>query len=300
LKSKTIIIIAGPTAVGKTSLAVELAKHFQTDIISADSRQCYRELNIGVAKPSQDQLQQVRHYFINSHSIQQEVNARVFEEYALDASTQILLQHDIAIMVGGTGLYIKAFCEGLDEIPRISEEIRKNIIAKYNEYGLTWLQEQLRIYDSEYFSSGEIQNPQRMMRALEVIFGTGKSIRQFQQRKIASRDFKVIKIGLVLPKDQLHQNISHRVDIMMNQGLLSEVKLLFPFRKLPALNTVGYTELFEYITGRILMQEAVELIKTNTRHYAKRQLTWFRKDKSINWYTPFDIDKILDLCQRSV
>jgi tRNA dimethylallyltransferase len=300
LKSKTIIIIAGPTAVGKTSLAVELAKHFQTDIISADSRQCYRELNIGVAKPGLDQLQQVKHYFVNSHSIHQEVNASVFEEYALDSSTEIFLQHDIAIMVGGTGLYIKAFCEGLDEIPRISEEIRKDIIAKYSEYGLTWLQEQLRTHDPEYFSSGEILNPQRMMRALEVILGTGKSIRQFQQRKIASRDFKIIKIGLALPKDQLHQNINQRVDIMMNQGLLSEVELLFPFRKLPALNTVGYTELFEYLTGTILMNEAIELIKSNTRHYAKRQLTWFRKDKSINWYTPFDIDKILDLCQTSV
>jgi tRNA dimethylallyltransferase len=139
-----------------------------------------------------------------------------------------------------------------------------------------------------------------MMRALEVILGTGKSIRQFQQRKIASRDFKIIKVGLALPKDQLHQNINQRVDIMMNQGLLSEVELLFPFRKLPALNTVGYTELFEYLTGTILMNEAIELIKSNTRHYAKRQLTWFRKDKSINWYTPFDIDKILDLCQTSV
>ena len=297
MKSKTIIVIAGPTAVGKTSLAIEVAKHFQTEIISADSRQCFKELNIGVAKPTPGQLKEVPHYFINSHSIHDAVNAAMFEQYALTSAKEIFRHRDVAVMVGGTGLYIKAFCEGLDEIPAIDLRVREGIISKYNESGLLWLQEQVRIKDPEYFSTGEIANPQRLMRALEVKLGTGKSIRQFQQSRSVTRDFSIIKVGLQLPKEQLHRNIEHRVDEMMNEGLLNEVESLLPVQSFPALSTVGYTELFSYLAGQASLNEAVNSIKKNTRHYAKRQITWFKKDKSIAWYSPSDIEKIIDLYQ---
>jgi tRNA dimethylallyltransferase len=295
LKSKSVIIIAGPTAVGKTSLAIEVAKYFNTAIISADSRQCYRELVIGVAKPGAEDLHQVKHYFINSHSIHEETNAAVFEQYALQAVSEILSVNNVAIMVGGTGLYIKAFCEGLDDIPPVSAEIRADIISTYKQSGISWLQEQVQRNDPTYFQTGEMSNPQRLMRALEVKIGTGRSIREFQQNKKASRDFNIIKTGLEIPKEQLHWNIHHRVDEMMEQGLLAEAESLLPFRSLPALRTVGYTELFEYFEGRISLEEAVDLIKKNTRHYAKRQLTWFRKDASIKWFTPADKQKVIDL-----
>jgi tRNA dimethylallyltransferase len=297
LKSKTIIIIAGPTAVGKTSLAVEIARHFNTEIISADSRQCFKELNIGVAKPTAEQLHEVKHYFINSHSIHEEVNAAVFEQYALQAVNEIFSRHDIALMVGGTGLYIQAFCEGLDEIPPVASDIRKNITANYERSGITWLQEQIRVNDPEYFATGEMANPQRLIRALEVKFGTGKSIRQFQQNKKAVRDFAIIKVGLQLPKEQLHENIHYRVDEMMRYGLLREVESLQSFKSLPALRTVGYTELFRYLEGKLLLNDAIDLIRKNTRQYAKRQLTWFKKDGSIIWVSPFDNQKIIDLHQ---
>jgi len=297
LKLKTIIIIAGPTAVGKTSLAIELAKHFDTAIISADSRQCFRELNIGVAKPTTEQLDEVRHYFINSHSIHEDVNAAIFEQYALRSAEEIFLHRDTAVMVGGTGLYIKAFCEGLDEIPTISSGVREKIVSNYNLSGLRWLQEQVRVNDPEYFAKGEITNPQRLMRALEVKLGTGKSIRQFQQSRKVIRHFSIIKIGLHLPKDLLHANIDHRVDEMMKQGLLNEVQTLLPFRLLPALRTVGYTELFNYLDREISLTEAVNAIKKNTRQYAKRQMTWFRRDATIRWYSPQETREIIDLYQ---
>lgn len=300
LKSKTIIVIAGPTAVGKTSLAIDLANHFNTDIVSADSRQCYRELNIGVAKPSPGQLHLVKHYFINSHSIHHEVNAAAFEQYALQAASEIFHQKDIAVMVGGTGLYIKAFCEGLDEIPSVLPEIRDDIIVNYKRHGLTWLQEQLRVHDPEYFSTREVLNPQRMMRALEVKQGTGKSILQFQQRKVAPREFNIIKIGLELPKEQLHERIHFRVDEMIRQGLLSEANTLFPFRSLPVLRTVGYTELFAHLDGTISLEQAIELIKKNTRQYAKRQFTWFKRDKSITWYSPIEAKNIIAILESLV
>jgi tRNA dimethylallyltransferase len=200
-------------------------------------------------------------------------------------------------MVGGTGLYIQAFCEGLDEIPKISSDIRETIKQNYERSGLSWLQEQVRVNDPEYFKTGEIENPQRLMRALEVKSGTGKSIRQFHQNKKATRDFSIIKVALQLPREQLHSNIHHRVDEMMKHGLLREVESLVPFQALPALRTVGYTELFAFLQGKVSLVEAVELIKRNTRHYAKRQLTWFRKDDKITWVTPFEKQKIIDLCQ---
>jgi tRNA dimethylallyltransferase len=293
MSSKTVIIIAGPTAVGKTSAAIAVAKHLGTEIISADSRQCYKEMNIGVARPSEEELTAVKHHFIASHSIHDKVNAATFEQYALAKANEIFAKHDVAVLVGGTGLYIKAFCEGMDEIPDVPEQIRQEISNLYQIHGLSWLQEQVRTLDQEFYQKGEIQNPHRLMRALEVIKATGKSILNYRKGQKASRDFKIVKTALELPKEQLHQNINTRVDQMMEQGLLDEVRSLLPFQHLNALQTVGYKELFSYFNEEIPLSNAIEDIKKNTRQYAKRQMTWFRKDKEYQWFHPHHFDPLI-------
>lgn len=287
-KKKTVIVIAGPTAVGKTSVAIEVARHFHTEIISADSRQCYRELNIGVARPTEEELEQVPHHFIASHSIHQKITAAYFEHYALEKSHELFRRHQAVIMVGGTGLYIKAFCEGMDEIPEVPEIIRKEILNKYREKGLSWLQGEVQKLDPEFYKIGEIKNPRRLLRALEVIKASGKSVLDFRKGKKAERDFDVIKIALELPKDQLHRNIEARVDKMIAHGLLEEVRSLIPYQHLNALQTVGYKELFDYFNGVTDLPSAIELVKRNTRQYAKRQITWFKKDKDYTWLQPGD------------
>ena len=284
--NKTVVIITGPTAVGKTAVAIDVAKHFQTEIISADSRQCFKEMNIGVARPSMEELQQLPHHFIASHSIQDEVTAATFEQYALKKTEELFQQHDVVVMTGGTGLYIKAFCEGLDEIPEVPPQIRSRIITKYELEGLGWLQKEIREKDPEFYKKGEIENPQRMMRALEVLEATGHSILHFRKGKKAGRDFAIIKAGLELPREELQQRINNRVDKMMADGLLDEVKKLLPYKHLNALQTVGYTELFEFLENKKKLTKAVEEIKIHTRQYAKRQMTWFKKDKEIEWVKP--------------
>lgn len=284
----TIVIIAGPTAVGKTALSLQLAQHYRTAIISADSRQCFRELNIGVAKPGPEELQQAPHYFINSHSIHDEVNAAVFETYALNAAAEIFQQHEVAVMVGGTGLYIKAFCEGMDHIPPVPPEIHASVLELYAQKGLGWLQEELRTNDPAFWQTAEQQNPQRLMRALEVLYASGESITHFRKATKAERPFRIIKIGLELPRTTLYERINHRVDLMMQAGLLQEVEALQPVQQLNALQTVGYRELFDYFNQQIALPDAVEQLKTNTRHYAKRQMTWFKKDPHMQWFAPSD------------
>lgn len=299
VSNKTVIIIAGPTASGKTAVAIQLALHFKTEIISADSRQCFKELNIGVARPTAEELQQAKHHFIASHSIQEEVTAATFEEYALQKTKELFQQHDVVIMVGGTGLYIKAFCEGLDAIPAIDPAIRQQVIKDYEEKGLSWLQEQLRQKDPLFYEMGEMQNPQRMMRALEVVEATGQSIFSFRRKEKAQRDFNILKIGLDIPKEQLHQQIHTRVDQMMKAGLVAEVRSLLPYRHLNALQTVGYAELFGYLDGKTSLEKAIEQVKTNTRQYAKRQLTWFRKDEEIKWFAPGQVIEMIDFARAS-
>ena len=300
---KTVIIVCGPTAVGKTSTAIQIAKHFNTEVISADSRQCFKELNIGVARPSAHELKEVNHHFIASHSIHEEVTAATFEQYALQKAKELFQQHDVLVMTGGTGLYIKAFCEGLDIIPEIPAGIRENIIRNFENKGIEWLQHEVKEKDPAFYEAGEIQNPQRIMRALEVMEATGQSILSFRSGEKAKRDFAIIKFGMELPKEELHRNINTRVNKMIEAGLLDEVKGLIPFKNLNALQTVGYAELFDYLEEKTLparrqvtLPEAIERIKTNTRQYAKRQITWFKKDKDIkplpaNWeaYLPAHI-----------
>ena len=284
--NKTVIIIAGPTAVGKTSVAIEVAKHFQTEIISADSRQCYKELNIGVARPSENELKQVEHHFIASHSIHEKITAATFEKYALEKANEIFQNNDAAVMVGGTGLYIKAFCEGMDEIPEVPGVIRNEIANQYQQNGMEWLQQEVADLDPEFYKVGEIKNPQRLMRALEVFKATGRSILDYRKGEKAERNFGVIKIALQLPREKLHSNIESRVDKMMETGLLEEVRSLIPFQQLNAFQTVGYKELFDYFNGEIDLQASIALIKRNTKQYAKRQMTWFRKDIEYHWLHP--------------
>jgi tRNA dimethylallyltransferase len=282
-RQKTVIIVLGPTASGKTAAAIDLAIRYNTEIISADSRQCFRELNIGVARPSPEELKTVPHHFIATHSIHDEVTAASFEQYALTKAAELFIRHDVVIMAGGTGLYIKAFCEGLDTIPAIPSPIRDIITRSFEERGLSWLQEQLKEKDPAFYESGEIQNPQRMMRALEVVEYTGQSILSFRKNKKTERAFAIVKVGIDLPKEELHRRIHYRTDQMMEHGLLQEVKDLKPHQHLNALQTVGYKEIFDYLDNRVSLEKAVEDIKTNTRQYAKRQMTWFRKDSDILW-----------------
>ena len=284
--TKTVIVIAGPTAVGKSGIGIEVAKHLNTEIISADSRQCYREMKIGVARPSNDQLSQVKHHFIASHSIHDKVNAAVFENYALEKATDIFKFSDYVVMVGGTGLYIKAFLEGMDPIPEVPENIRNDITEQYFQYGLNWLQDEVKKNDPLFYKTGEIQNPQRLMRALEVVKATGRSIIDYRKGEKAKRNFEVQKVALELPKELLYRNINTRVDQMVEEGLVEEVQSLYKFRHLTALQTVGYKEIFDYLDGKISLAEAIEQIKVNTRQYAKRQLTWFKKDKEYQWLPP--------------
>jgi len=293
IPENTVIIVAGPTAVGKTALAIQLAQYFKTEIISADSRQCYREMNIGVAKPSLAELQKIKHHFIDSHSITDEVNAVVFEQYAMNAVESIFTNNPVAVMVGGTGLYLKTFCEGMDIMPAIDPALRNLIMTQYEEKGLEWLQIQVQEKDPAFWEIAEQANPQRLMRALEMVLQTGVSITGFRQQKKQERPFRIVKLGLELPREALYERINRRVEDMMKQGLLAEVESLLAFRKLNALQTVGYKEIFEHLDGKITLDAAVENIKKHTRHYAKRQMTWFKKDTEICWLQASD-EKLLE------
>jgi len=277
MKQKIVIIVCGPTASGKTDRAIELAQKFQTKIISADSRQCFKELNIGVAKPNVAQLAAIQHYFINSHSVFDDVNAAVFEQYALDKVSAIFKKNDVAVMVGGTGLYIKAFAEGLDEIPVVSASIKEKIEEDYNKSGIEWLREKIKKEDPLFFESGEIKNPHRLMRALAIKQATGKSIKEFQKGSIQFRNFKIQYVYLDPERGNLYGSINQRVDSMMDAGLLDEAKILYRYKHLNALQTVGYKELFDFFENKVSLAHAIENIKKNTRHYAKRQQTWFKK-----------------------
>ena len=289
MKNKTCIIICGATASGKTAAAIEVAKFYNTEIISADSRQCFKELGIAVAKPNAVELNIVPHHFINSHSIQDNFTAADYESYALQTVENIFAKKDTAVMVGGTGLYIKAFTNGLDAIPPIAESIKNEIVKNYTDFGIVWLQEKIQQEDILFFEKGETQNPHRLIRALEVIRGTGKSILVQQQNIKKERSFNIIKIGLELERDLLYNNINNRVDAMVAAGLLQEAKDLYQYRNLNALQTVGYRELFDAIDNKTTTDKAIELIKQNTRHYAKRQMTWFKKDAEILWVKPHNI-----------
>lgn len=280
---KTLLVIVGPTASGKTALAIDLAKRLNTEIISADSRQFYREMSIGTAKPTAEELGQAKHHFVNSHSVTENFSVGDFEKQGLELLETIFKTHNTAVMVGGSGLYIRAICEGFDQLPSVSPELRNKLNEDYESRGITYLQEKLKQADPVYFKRVDINNPQRIIRALEVFESTGVPFSAYHRSAATERPFRCIKIGIDFPREVLYERINQRVDDMVEQGLVEEVRALLPYRHLNALNTVGYSELFEYFDGKTELETAISLIKQNTRRFAKRQLTWFRKDQDIKW-----------------
>ncbi|MCM4157784.1 tRNA (adenosine(37)-N6)-dimethylallyltransferase MiaA [Gramella sp. AN32] len=282
--NKYLINIVGPTAIGKTSLAIQIAEHFRTEIISSDSRQFYKEMKIGTAVPDPEELAAVKHHFIQHISIEEAFNVGDFEKAVLQRLESLFAFHNTVVMVGGSGLYAKAVIEGLDDFPEVDPEIRQKLNRHLEDDGIDWLQKQLYMLDPNYYKIADVQNPHRLIRALEICMGTGKTFSSFLKNKQANRNFKTISIGLTAPRELIYNRINERVDLMLKNGLLHEVEKLQDKRHYNALNTVGYKELFQHLAGAIDLPTAVEEIKKNTRRFAKRQLTWYRKDESINWF----------------
>jgi tRNA dimethylallyltransferase len=297
---KTLIVIVGPTAVGKTAMSIKMAEILNTEIVSADSRQFYREMEIGTAKPTAEELKKVKHHFINSLSIQEEYSVGHYEKEALQCITDLFEKHEKVILVGGSGLFIKAVCEGLDTLPSGDKQIREHFEKLFTEKGLEPLQIELQAKDPLYFKTVDRQNPRRLIRALEVITQTGKPYSEFRKQKSAPRDFNILKIGLNLEKELLRKRIDQRVDEMLASGWLEECKRLYPYRDINALKTVGYAELFDFIDGKTDWETTVTNIKTNTWHYAKRQLTWFRKDKEVTWFEALAEKEILAFLNKAI
>ena len=291
-KKQTLFVILGPTASGKTSVAISVAKHFHTEIISADSRQFYREIPIGTAAPTAEQLSEVPHYFVGQRSIFDDYNVSQFEKEVLEFLSKKFQEKEVMIMVGGSGLYIDAVCKGIDDLPNPEPALRKKLTHLFEFQGISALQELLKQLDPEYYEQVDVNNPKRLLRALEVCKQTGKKYSDLRLNQPAERDFRIVKIGLELPREQLVKQIHHRTDEMMKHGLLEEAKAMLPHRSLNALKTVGYKELFEYFDNKWTLEYAIEKVKTNTRRYAKRQMTWFKKDKEIYWFTPAEVEEI--------
>ena len=291
--NKTLIVITGPTAVGKTALCLEIAKHFDIPIINADSRQIYRELRIGTAQPTKEQMQEVKHYFVGTLGLDDYYSASLFEQQVLECLEQQFLTSDYALLSGGSMMYIDAVCDGIDDIPTIDDETRTLMKQRLADEGLEALVEELRRLDPEYYEIVDRQNPRRVVHALEICTMTGKTYTSFRKREKRQRPFQIIKIGLNRPREELYDRINQRVDQMMADGLLEEARSLYPLRQLNALNTVGYKELFDYLEGRWPLEEAVERIKGNTRRYARKQLTWYKKDERMKWFHPQETEQII-------
>lgn len=292
--SKTLIVIAGPTAIGKTALAIRLAQYYNTEIISADSRQFYREMNIGTAKPSEKELNSVKHHFINSHSIRDLFNVGDYEKAVIKLLESLFSDHKHVILAGGSGLFINVVCNGFDELPVASDETRNKLNTLLNEKGIEYLQNKLKQVDAVYFAEVDINNPQRLIRALEVYESTGKAFSHYRTNTIKNRPFNVIMIGLNTDRIKLYEQINSRVEQMIQNGLIEEVENLKSFRELNTLNSVGYTEILEYLDGKYSREAAIEKIKQNTRRFAKRQITWFKKSDEIKWFEPGEFDLILN------
>jgi len=289
----------GPTAIGKTALSLNLAKKLQTEIISCDSRQFYKELKIGSAPPTKENLLEVKHHFIHNLSINDDYNAGKFEIDAINLIKKLHKKNNTIIAVGGSGLYIDAICKGFDKIPQISKQSRDRARIKYQNKGLSWLQQEFKNIEPENYSSYDLNNSQRLLREIEVFYETGQKLSSFKSNKVKKRSFEIIKIGLNIERNLLYKLIDKRVDLMMSNGLLDEVKSLFDFQNKNALQTVGYKELFRFIKNQYTLEEAVKNIKKNTRRFAKRQLTWFRKDKSIKWLKPDQLTTIVEIISKS-
>lgn len=300
MAKKHLIVLAGPTASGKTATAIKLAKAFDAEIISADSRQFYKELSIGTAAPTADELAQVKHHFVHNMSIEDKYDVADYERDVLDFLKQYFKTKNIAIMTGGSGLFIDAVCNGLDSIPDVTDEIRIKVQKMYEEGGIEALQSEVEKVDPEYFQIVDKQNPRRLQRALEVFYQTGKPYSTFRQKNVVERDFDIIKLAILWDRDKLIERINKRVEMMMEQGLLDEVKSVYPKRYLNSLNTVGYKELFDYLDGKCTLEQAVEQIKISTRQYAKRQMTWLRKNSDYKWFKIEQTEDIITYIKKQI
>ena len=299
-EKKTLISIVGPTAVGKTALAIHLAQKFNTEVISADSRQIFTELTIGTAKPSPDELQSVRHHFVNSHSIIDDYDAAQYGRDALVIISRLFQQHNTLILCGGSGLYISAVIDGFDDIPEVSADVRHGLVEQYRQYGLEWLQQKMQELDPEHFSTIDQKNPHRLIRALEVRIGMWSSIASFRKQRRAAHHFDIIRIGLELPREELYKRIDDRMDKMIEQGLFEEASGLYQHRDRQALQTVGYQEIFDLMEGKFDKEEAIRLLKRNSRRYAKRQLTWFKRDLGIHWFLSNQLELIIEFIRKQM
>ncbi len=295
-----LVVISGPTASGKTSLAIELAQHFGSEIISADSRQIYREMRIGTAVPSPQELAAVKHHFIQTKSIHDYYNAFMYETEVLALLEELFQRMNPVIMAGGSGLYIDAVCRGIDDIPTVDPEVRQQLRAVYAREGLEGLRRRLREADPAYYRRADLNNPMRLLKALEVTLQSGRPYSSFLTRTPRPRPFRILKAGLDLPRSELYDRINRRVTTMIEAGLVDEARRLLPHRHLTALNTVGYKEIFDHLDGRLSLDEAAERIRANTRKYARKQLTWFRKDPQIRWFRPDEKEKIIEWIDKEI
>lgn len=293
MSTKRLVVIVGPTGCGKTDLSIRLARYFCAPIISTDSRQFYRGLAIGTAQPTADELAQAEHHFIASHALTDEINCGRYEVMALERLEQLFAEHDTVIAVGGSGLYVKALCEGMDDLPEADEALRAELMQQLETEGLASLCAELERLDPVYYAEVDRQNPARVLRAVEVCRQTGKPYSSLRTGSRRERPFRIVKIGVDLPREELYGRIDRRVELMMEAGLEAEARAVYPYRRLNSLQTVGYKELFAYFDGAISREEAVALIQRNSRRYAKRQLTWFRRDEAVHWFRPDEIKRII-------
>lgn len=296
----TLIVVLGPTGVGKSDISIQLAKYFSTDIISADSRQLFRELSIGTAVPPESDLNSVCHHFIQSRSIHDYYNVSEYETEAISKINQLFKTKNPLILTGGSMLYIDTICKGIDDIPTVTPEIRNEVIEWYQDNGMEALQKRLQDLDPEYYQIVDLNNPKRLLHAVEICQMTGKTFTSFRKNTFRERPFRIVKIGINLNREILYQRINERVERMMEAGLLEEARSVYPFRGLNSLNTVGYKELFAYLDGTCSLEEAVDLIKRNSRKYARKQLTWFRRDQEINWFEPTQILDIIGFTKQKL
>ena len=294
IRRPTLIVIVGPTGSGKTSLSIALAQHYAAPIISTDSRQVYRGMAIGTAQPSSEELAAAEHHFIADREIFDDFNCGRYEHEALARLEELFKVHNIVVAVGGSGLYIQALCDGLDALPEADDTLRAELKHRLETEGIERLVDQLRELDPKYVAELDVYNPQRVVRALEVCLVTGRPYSELRSGNVAKRDFDIIKIGTEMDREVLYDRINHRVDIMLNDGLLNEVEALLPHRHLNSLQTVGYREFFDYFDGKCSLEESVELVKRNSRRYAKRQMTWFRRDEAIAWFSPDKVEEIIE------
>ncbi|MDA3880948.1 MAG: tRNA (adenosine(37)-N6)-dimethylallyltransferase MiaA [Prolixibacteraceae bacterium] len=297
---KTLIVILGPTGIGKTDLSIDIALKLNTEIVSSDSRQIYKELDIGTATPDSQQLNTVKHHFIKSHSIFEEYSAAKYEREAIKKIETLLLKHNNVVMTGGSMLYIDAVCKGIDDIPDVDKKIRADLINQYNKYGIEELRLVLKKIDPVYYAKTDLKNHKRIIHALEIFYSSGKKFSSLLTSPKKKRNFDIVKIGLNTDRKILHERINNRVDQMIEKGLLNEARELYQYRELNSLNTVGYKELFEYFDNKISLDQAFEHIKRDSRRYARRQITWFRKDKDIQWFEPDEKEKIIEFIENKL